>query len=114
MITGIQTMDLKTHAETVKVDHGIPENIYLALKRYWNDALPPGAFVTAVLSNNLMDAVGYADHVSERYLADIVNYVKYHSPRGSYGNPELVRSWLQRDDNYVQYQKQRTWEALSQ
>lgn len=108
MIKGIKAMT------QVQIDRGIPENIYHALTRYWNEALPPGSFLTAVLSNNLMDSIDYADYVTERYFADIVNYVKYHAPPGSYGNLELVYSWLEQGDYYVQYQKQRTWEALSQ
>ncbi len=78
----------------------IPEHIYEALKRYVDNRLPPGDFLWAVLSNNLVLAVMAADEQNRAKLCDIVGFIYNEIPFISHGNPEKVKKWLQgMDDN---------------
>jgi hypothetical protein len=55
--------------------------------------LEPGGFVTAVLTNNLFDAVGRADSHNKGQLPLIVSFIYNHLPSGSFGSPEVMEQW---------------------
>ncbi len=67
------------------------------LDAIWNHAeyhRPCGSFVTAVLENNLMEALGRADGSSKAALFEIVRYVRWEIPGDCHGSVEKVRAWL--------------------
>lgn len=74
--------------------HLIPEHMRDAVRRYYFDGIAPGSFLTAVLSNDLMGALGKADDENitalPQYGAFLYNYV----PADSFGSPERVKQWL--------------------
>jgi hypothetical protein len=72
----------------------IPQHMRGAVRRYFLKGIPPGSFLTAVLSNDLMEALGRADDDNRdalpRYGQFLYNYV----PCGSYGSPDAVKAWI--------------------
>ncbi len=74
----------------------IPDGVREALDNWAQRGLPPGHFVTAVLSNNLSDAVGRADHMSMAALPTIVSYVYNEMPSTCWGSIEKMQAWAKR------------------
>lgn len=68
-----------------------------ALVEYARDGRPLGHFLTAVLSNDLFDAVTRADEDNLRDLYEIAVFVHNELPAPCHGSPAKVKSWLQRD-----------------
>jgi hypothetical protein len=52
--------------------------------------------VTAVLSNDLMGAIGRADAENQRALREYGVYLYSYAPGGCYGSPERVTAWMTR------------------
>lgn len=67
---------------------------YGALERYLNHGIMPGSFMTAVLENNLKEAIGRADSDNSANLKNIVGYIYNHLPSHSWGSPEKVKNYL--------------------
>lgn len=74
----------------------IDENIRGALDRYINHRIHPGGFLTAVLENNLMEAIGRADRVNRINLHEICKYIYNNLPSESWGSREKVQNHLNR------------------
>ena len=72
----------------------IPNELRAALYRYVESHIPPGGFLTAVLENDLMEAVGRADHTNIQILKEICQYVHWEMPSTCHGSPEMVAAWL--------------------
>ena len=75
----------------------IPEYTKAAIDRYVNDRLQPGGFLTAVLTNNLMDAHNRADDQNSAAMEDILKYVYWEIPSLAWGSEEKVAAWLRGD-----------------
>lgn len=72
----------------------IREDLFGALERYLNHGIMPGSFLTAVLENNLVEAIGRADFMNSANLKNIVGYIYNHMPSTSWGSPMKVREYL--------------------
>jgi len=79
----------------------IPQRTIDALDRYVNQRIRTGDFLYAVLSNNLMDAMGRADEENRAALFDICAYVYNEIPAISYGSEERIEAWLQNGSEEV-------------
>lgn len=66
-----------------------------ALDRYAQHRQPVGDFLTAVLENNLSEAVGHADDDNLRNLPAFVGYLYNEMPSPCWGSPEKVKAWLE-------------------
>lgn len=66
-----------------------------SLDRYVKHGIPPGSFLLAVLSNDLMQAVNRADEESAANLREIVSHVYNRLPSGSHGSMEKVEAWVE-------------------
>ena len=73
------------------------ENIRQALDKYAAEGRPIGGFLAAVLSNDLMNAIGRADEENRRDLFEICAYVYNDLPAPCHGSREKVREWLHRE-----------------
>jgi hypothetical protein len=75
----------------------VREDIRAALDR-WNDGQPhpTGSFLRAVLSNDLMAAVGCADDYNIRTLPAIMSYVYHNLVSENHGSPEKYEAWIQK------------------
>ena len=74
----------------------IPKSTMDSLKRYVEQGIPTGGFLEAVLSNDLMGAMGRADEFNRAAIFDICGYVYNEMPGNSHGSPEQVKAWLRR------------------
>jgi hypothetical protein len=66
------------------------------VKLYLEQGIPPGGFLTAVLSNNLMEACAQADEANRRMLFEWACWLHNEAPIGSYGSRGAVAEWLKR------------------
>jgi hypothetical protein len=76
--------------------HGftIPEHMMAGLLRYIEHGVYPGDFLTAVLENDLKEAVGRADDANLQCLPAYVGYLYNEAPGLCWGTPERVRNWV--------------------
>lgn len=65
-----------------------------SIDRYVNDRLPPGGFITAVLTNDLIGAVGKADSENLADLHEICTYIYNSIPSNAWGSKEKMNAWM--------------------
>lgn len=98
---------------------GVPEHTARALEDYLFRGLPPGRFLTSVLTNDLSGAAWSADHVNRDALVDIVKFLGHSIPGAAWGSETAVKHWL-KDVNSVRtsytehIEKSRMWEILAE
>jgi len=79
-----------------------PIHILDAITDYANNHTPHGHFVTAVLENNLSEAIFRADSNSLAGLEDIVRFVYWEIPHSSHGSVEKVNAWLKTKESLTE------------
>ena len=72
----------------------IPHNTRKALERYVTHGVLPGRFLQAVLRNEFVEAINYADPDNRTALVDIANHVVNVLPGNCWGSRETVSSWV--------------------
>ena len=72
----------------------IPKHTLGGIKRYVENRIPPGGFLTAVLENNLRKSFGQADKENREALFEIVCHCYKELPSICWGTPERVKNWL--------------------
>ena len=75
---------------------GIPAYMHAPLREYLLAGKRPGGFVTAVLENDLMTAIGRADPDNLKSLQKYVRLLHNYLPVRSYGSKEAVEAWTAR------------------
>ena len=82
-------------------EYGIPEYMHGGIIRYYENGIPPGDFLTAVINNDLKEAIGRADDTSVNALKAYVMWFYNQAPTGSWGHEGAVDEWLKNfhDDN---------------
>jgi hypothetical protein len=81
-------------SDEIRVDERVPEHLRGGLERYINRGIQPGHFLTAVLENNLMEAMGRSDETSRDGLFGLCGWLYNEAPCGCHGSPEKVRKWI--------------------
>lgn len=76
--------------------HLIPAHMVDAVRRYVLRGIPPGSFLTALLSNDFMGAVGKADDENQRALIGWARFLYNYVPNGCHGSPEHVAAWIEK------------------
>lgn len=71
----------------------IPKATIEDIQRYVDKGQPPGGFVEAVLSNNLMEACKRADTDNLDAIVAIAQYVYSHVPLNCHGSKDIVNLW---------------------
>jgi len=74
----------------------LPEYMQGGMKRYIEHGYRPGDFLTAVLSNDLMEAYSRADDVNAAAMRQYVLYLYNYTPTGCWGSPEKVDAWIEK------------------
>jgi len=78
----------------------IPEELGRQLDNYLQWGMPMGAFLTAVLSNQLLQTFAAADSLADpRYMAAIgaiFEFVTYQCPGACWTSEENVSNWIKR------------------
>jgi hypothetical protein len=77
----------------------VPPQLHDGLVLYLTAHIPPGSFLTAVLSNDLIHAVNRGDDDCLRELAAIVRWLYRYAPHGAWGSVASVEAWLARRTN---------------
>lgn len=72
----------------------VPERMRESIRAYVEERRPIGGFLTALLSNNLMNATLRADDENRAALADWVGFLYEYAPANCWGSPEIVAAWL--------------------
>jgi len=67
-----------------------------AIRRYIDEGLEPGDFLTAVICNDLAEACGRADEENLRNLPAFVAYFYNEAARGSWGSKERMAYWVEK------------------
>jgi len=70
-----------------------------SIKRYVQYGVPCGSFLTAVLCNDLREALGCADPENREQLFAIVCILWNDVPAACWGSTEKVRHWLGLDQD---------------
>lgn len=83
--------DMMDHANF----EGIPIYMREGLVNWCTRGVPPGGFLTAVLSNDLREACARADSTNQHCLFAYVQFLYMHAPAGCWGSPEKVRAWAE-------------------
>lgn len=73
---------------------GIPETMHDGVIDYVLHGLRPGHFLSAVLSNDLHEAVRRADAPNQAALAGYVQFFAHYVPASMWGSPARFEAWL--------------------
>lgn len=66
------------------------------LKRYVEEGIPVGGFLSAVISNDLREACGRADDYNLRVIPIYVAWLYNEAPGGCWGSKENMDAWIER------------------
>lgn len=75
--------------------NAIPNYTMDALERYVEQGIPPGGFLMAVLTNDLMEAMGRADSNNRQVLFEITGLIYNEFPADCWRHPERIKAWIQ-------------------
>ena len=71
----------------------LPAHNRAGMQRYIEHGIAPGSFLSAVLSNDLMGALGKADEVNRAQIFDICVFLYNEAPAGCYGSAAKFKAW---------------------
>jgi len=77
-------------------EYNVPAYMQQGLLDWINHGILPGSFLTAVLENNLMEAVGRADSTNSMRLKDYAQFLYNGAPADCHGSKEKVAAWARR------------------
>jgi len=66
------------------------------MRLYIEEGILPGDFLTAVLSNDLMESFGRADDINRPRIYDYCVFLYNQAPSNCFGSPENVKNWVSR------------------
>lgn len=75
------------------LDKDIPTVTRGHLYEYLEHGTAPGAFLYAVLTNNLAEAALKADSVNRHLLSEYILWLFDNAPENSWGSEEAVKRW---------------------
>ena len=67
-----------------------------AIRRYIEEGLQPGDFLTALICNNLRESVARADDENMRNLPAYVAYLYNEAPADCWGTKERMADWIKK------------------
>lgn len=74
----------------------LPGHMRTGMQQYIEHGIPPGDFLSAVLSNNFMEAFARADDINTYSMKQYAIFLYNYAPPGSYGSKENFLSWMER------------------
>jgi len=75
-------------------EYYIPERMMPGIKRYVEHGAEPGSFLSAIIQNNLSEAVGRADSENQKNIPAFVAYFYNKCPLACWGSKEKMESWI--------------------
>ena len=87
--------DMKLTEDSIQAmnECGIPEYMRGGIMRFYEHGLPPGDFLSAVINNDLKEAVGRADDTNKHLLGNYITWFYNHAHSGSWGFTGAVEKW---------------------
>lgn len=76
--------------------HLVPVHMHDVVERWIEQGIPGGSFLTAVMENDFMQAVGRADYINLKYLEGWAEFLYNYAPSACHGSTEKVRAWALR------------------
>ncbi len=97
--------------------YSVPDHTQVALEMFILHGIPPGSFLTSVLTNDLFGAFSSADYQNRDRLEDIVKWLQHKAPLESYGSRAKIAAWITDADNirkkYAEHvEKMYIWRSL--
>lgn len=71
----------------------IPDRMMPGIRRYIEEGLVPGSFLSAVICNDLREAVGAADDENLVNLPAFVGYFYNEAPTQCWGSADKMKAW---------------------
>lgn len=75
----------------------LPKHLRGAVRRYIENRMPPGDFLQAVISNNLVESFGRADEINILKMFDIVSFFYSEAPGLCWGSKEKMKKWIEEE-----------------
>lgn len=100
-------MTVKLSEESIaKAHETLPKHMADTLVRYFEDAVPPGDFLYAVLTNDLVRAFAHADHINKPIIESYINWLYWEAPGRPYGwgSAEAVDKWISDHNDPTAYE----------
>lgn len=72
---------------------GIPAYMHDGIVQYYENGIPPGGFLTAVIDNDLQKACGRADDTNRHCLFAYMQWFYNHAPSGTWGYPGATHEY---------------------
>lgn len=82
--------------------YSIRPDIKESIDNYVEHGWPPGDFLQAVLSNDLMNSMGRADMDNRDGLFEICSYIYNEIPAPCHGSREAVAAWIEKKQKHDQ------------
>ncbi len=79
----------------------IPARMLDAVNRYIQDGDPPGDFLTAVITNDLREAIARADDHNQINLPAYVAFLHNEAPSQCWGSPEKMKTWMEHKQSHT-------------
>lgn len=73
----------------------IPDRMMPSLRRYIEEKIQPGDFLTAVIQNDLSEACSRADDENMRNLPAYAAYLYNEAPAVCHGSKKIMKEWLE-------------------
>jgi hypothetical protein len=73
--------------------HLVPEHMRDGLVLWIEHGIMTGNFMTALMENDLMEAMGRADDENANNIKSWCIFLYSYAPRGCFGSPERVKMW---------------------
>lgn len=77
----------------------LPERLRVGVQRYIEDGYLPGDFLFAVITNNLLMAVGRADSDMIKVLPEITTWFYSYPPSPCWGSEKALENWTEMHEN---------------
>ena len=76
-------------------EYYIPERMIPGIIRYIEQGIRPGAFLQAVICNNLKDAIWQADDENFKNISAFVSYFHNEVPSPCWGSKKKMEAWIE-------------------
>ncbi len=86
-------MKLTKESKDAMFEHGIPEHMHDAIIRFYENGFSPGDFLSAVIDNDLREAIGRADSTNIERLKNYFMWFCNHAPSGTWGFSGATSKW---------------------
>lgn len=71
----------------------LPEHMRDSIRQYVEIGAPVGDFLTALLSNKLVETFGQADEINSTFMFQWANFLYNEVPGDCWGSPEAIARW---------------------